>query len=1448
MARIMSDLRNGCTPHRVCRDPRATICGMADSRWLLMAAPRSAKWLWVVALCATLAQVGHAQPDEGPAGVETVFLDVDAGAAKKLGAARDLLAARQWGDGIELVRQIAEQLGDRMVAISPRRYVSVATYCDILLSSLPEAGLHLYRARTDAQARRWLEGARDGHDEQGLQKILSRAFLSSYGDDALMLLGQIAWERGNLPQARSYWEKLLPLEQVSGAGELPAVLRYPSSNFDAAQVRARLVLCSLMQGQLQRGQRELAEFRRLHPQAQGTIAGKSGNLAEILASSAALSAMESFPTDDADVRTFAGSARRNQVQMESVDVGSVYWSAPLAVRKTEQPMRIEEDRLPLFVVPNRGPAALSPDVLCYYPLVFDNMVLYCDETAIYARKLLSAEEGPPAWGKDAAIYRLPAEMMVPKDPISRRLGLPRFTMSIDGGRLFAHLGGGASRGRNRLVPDSAGMLVCLDLRREGDLVWTIRPEEFRDEGGAWSFDGAPLAVSGRVYVALRRREPQLQLNVACFDGATARLIWNRKVCLGIEHFGPDVVEIHHQLLTVADERLYYGTNLGAVAALDIRDGSPRWVTTYPRADIESASAFNRRQTHGPNPCVYHDGQVFVAPFDSDRVFAYEAETGLLQWDRELKGNVHQLAGVIDGKLVAAGDQLWALDTLEGRTVWNIGQAAPEAATRGRCAIGGGLVYWPRREELLLVDAATGRIDREIDFHEQHGLGGGGNVTLTEGFLLLGQSDRIVVFSEFGSLRKQREDQIAQRPDDPHPQFELALLAEALHEHDLARDAYRKARDLSRPADLRDGLPLKTLASQRLSMLLLRLGAEALAAKKQSEAISRLTEAAEIADTPERKVAGWRALAQAYEERGAPEEAVAAWQKVLDASSIARIRDLIPVQSAAVFARAEIDRLIARHGRQVYMLVEPLAEPALDEALRKRDARETAALLARYPNAAAAERAALQLASRQQSAGDSYGADRTYKARLAAASSVVRPALLAGLARNAESRRGWQSAGRWWQQLYDGHATAKVAIDGVSRPVNEIVPERLEQIRRMEGISGSPNRADAPLLRRWNRSLRSGTVVLVPEGEAPSNELSCVLVAGTSLKCLNAIDGNERWQIVLPDRPRWVRFVADVLVLGISNTAFGIAPEDGRILWHRSFVAEAGLSAPADISFRAAGDLFCCLSAASGLWALFPETGEVAWRYDPPHGRLQSCWHCSSERIVVQRLAPDRWDVLNPLDGALTAEGPGPARPWVDDPVSIAPDRMLGFVDSVGVPQVLNVAQGTVEYFGDTPFAIRSTLSAQSSGDSALVAAIDIGTFARFAPDSGKKIWSCCVGVDRLADPRRAACQEGERLFVAAAGVLHCRALDDGRLLWEQYVGPHGDWQVARMGPWVVAYSLSAADRAAIVLCDPETGEFVERVNSDGPTRSVRFHTQSNQAIVVTDSRLVGFRLAAATGD
>ena len=161
-----------------------------------------------------------------------------------------------------------------------------------------------------------------------------------------------------------------------------------------------------------------------------------------------------------------------------------------------------------------------------------------------------------------------------------------------------------------------GCLACIDLVRQGSLVWRIEPPDDK-----WAFEGSPLCDGDNVYVGLRRSDVRPQAHVGCFDAQSGKLKWRRMISSAETPGQGQSNEITSNLLTLDGQRLYYNTNLGAVAALDTRRGQIEWLTVYPRA---KAGDLSERATHfyrDLTPCLYDQGKIFVASADAEELWA-----------------------------------------------------------------------------------------------------------------------------------------------------------------------------------------------------------------------------------------------------------------------------------------------------------------------------------------------------------------------------------------------------------------------------------------------------------------------------------------------------------------------------------------------------------------------------------------------------------------------------------------------------------------------------------------------------------------------------------------------------------------------------------------------------------------------------------------------------------
>lgn len=685
----------------------------------------------------------------------TVELDrVDSTVRGQLDRVGAYLADGQWDEAVETLRELMSASPERLIAVSEdeNRYVSLRDYVHLKLAALPPEALKLYRQRVDAMARKWYEEGVAGRDRSLLRSVVEEAFASSWGDDALKALGEMALERGDYATARWHFERILPADLPDDAPRTWP--NYPDTDLDLAAIRARLVLARILEGSADLARDELAAFGALHGEAVGYFGGREVRYAEALKRLLAESAAWPSSRPDPDWPTFAGNFRRNKTLPAAVDGGQVLWRLALREEDAAGPRPPFREAAPADA---EGPAPLS-----FYPLVLGDLVLVGASRDIRAVQLAS---GRPAWGDDpgGTIFRpeLSPEA-APRALPSTTLGRPRYTMTVHGDRLYARLGTPlTSRPAERGGPVDSGYLVCLDLAAQGRLAWTVTPEE------GWAFEGAPVVDGDGVYAAMRRSDVRPQAHVACFDPQTGRRRWRRFVCGAETPARGMLPEATHNLLTLCDSTLYFNTNLGAVAALGTREGRIRWVTLYPRATKGNLGRPAPHWRRDLNPCVYHRGVLLVAPADSPRIFALEAANGQILWyTDERVADVRHLLGTTQQYLIASGEKLYwiGLGRENGGRIEHVWPDGGEKLGYGRGVLAGGSVVFPARDKIYLFDQKTARPQKLIDLAP---LGVSGGNVLVAGETLLIATDRELVA-------------LGPRPGDPKDAPVAALWGAAIH--------------------------------------------------------------------------------------------------------------------------------------------------------------------------------------------------------------------------------------------------------------------------------------------------------------------------------------------------------------------------------------------------------------------------------------------------------------------------------------------------------------------------------------------------------------------------------------------------------------------------------------------------------------------------------------------
>lgn len=662
---------------------------------------------------------------------ETMQVDAPLLAAKRLENVRGLLEQEEWDAALETLAELEQEFPDALVSWSTGRYVSVRLAARLLRLHLPAEGLDVYRRQIDGWAGQQLETAEKLQNPDLLDRVVETALPSGFGDEALSRLAENAWERGDIAEARRFWTMMIPLEVASPE---MMVVRYPDTDLDLAAIYARLVLCSLAAGEVERARTESAAFREMFPEAEGFLAGRQGRLSATLDSLVSEAVEWSPLRPPADWTTFARRHTRNSATSIPVRIGAPVWSLPLP------PVYVPRWERPRPALPERG-------LLSRFPVTFGDGVFLHDGTTVLGIRL---ENGKPLWPveNNAASGETPGKIYPPFPAIPNSLpwtpvvGLPRQTATIHSGRFYALMGPSVLTlppGGHQASPTR---LVCIDLAEgEGILRWFQTPEDvFGDD---WLMTGSPVAEGDRLYLPLVRSAPQIELAVACLDAGDGSLVWLQTIGQALREPLGGRVELGHQLLTRAADRLFFATDFGGIGCLDTQTGALRWVVTYPVRDVLPVERSDESSI-GLMPPLYYDGLIFVKPNDGDEMMAIDAESGRIIWRRRPPGRIVHLLGATGSSLLVSGDRLWSLDVDSGQPQWVFGYDDVAGYGYGRGAVVGDRVVWPLRDELIVVETGTGRLCDRVPLRSALGVSGG-HLLIDGNRLLITGRDHLTAF-------------------------------------------------------------------------------------------------------------------------------------------------------------------------------------------------------------------------------------------------------------------------------------------------------------------------------------------------------------------------------------------------------------------------------------------------------------------------------------------------------------------------------------------------------------------------------------------------------------------------------------------------------------------------------------------------------------------------------
>ena len=1357
---------------------------------------------------------------------EHAAIESDSSMLKIFGAIEELLDDKQWTAAVDRLQDISQTHGRSLVLAHPGQaggvavYLSVGVRSQMILSRLPPEGLATYRSKVDPQAKRWFENWQRTRDTSELARIVRETYVSGYGDNALWALAEDRWDHGDFASARHYWSQILPLPENIPATDVLTELRYPDSELDPAAVSSRIILCSWMQGQQTFAEDQLRRFEERFPVAQGRLASRQGRFVDLLRQIFDESLKEERRDVASEVATFALTSERTQILPSPVDLGAARWDRPLIPYQ-----------LPGLESPESHPNRQS---LSTHPVVYRDIVLVNDADSISAFNLWTGEAAWPNEQGLAQIYPpLPDQPSVA--PSLACVGVPWFTMTLADGKLLARMGSPVTRQASQELRELSCDLVCLDLEQgQGNLVWKISADEWQaDEREPWRFEGSPVVQDGRAFVIHTRTRPQQEFAVTSLDLATGKRLWTRSICTSRSTISAHLNRVSHLLPTLGAGKIFVSTDAGAIVALNARDGEIEWAVTYESRIPADSVDQSDDSKHALVPAMFHNGLVFVAPNDCDRLFCIEADFGQVRWqNRHPHGERwrHLLGVIQDGsvsRLIVSGDSLWSINGDTGKVLNR--HLATEAVDQGygRGVLTQDAIFWPTREALQIIDTKTFQPRRNVLLHTPDSTKTGGNLTIAAGTMLVSQADQLVAYGEYALLKERLNRGLSVHPESDDFRLRLAEIEVAEGNCQAAVTIVRERAPVKNPdLSFRGGPDPRQRA--RLRDIFRKSASRERTAGHLAAAIPLLTEQLDLTIEPRDRVKLLFELAGTERAGQRIAEAVADCQRILDDATLSSLMN--SESTAGARASAEIRNLIHEHGRIVYEAIERRAENDLSACIAAGDTGRLRQTLQQFPNAESTERGWLELAQLEQQAGH-LSAACSIRALLTEWEPIAfnRSSAMALWAITLENCGYWNTSQQVWKRLVD-----EVILDGpvrrgdVIRQASELAREQLSRAEYRSFLSEDES-PPSFLNRSWsvnwggNHISRqdvpdsSSVQAFVPEGSPPSTSHACVLLCQTFgaeslLECRDRLSGTLRWDQKISARPHWFAYAETCLLVASGHELSGLTLEEGTPLWHVVFSSEMpDTKSPAEVQCYYHAPWILSYSRHAGVQRINSRTGEIVWKYAWP-GRLQGEWPCGPHRLGLQTLHPDRTLMLDIAAGSPVIELPGVSEAWRSPPVM---DR-LGRVVLVANTRRVECYQGTNSkprwiFSGGMSFAhLDPVIGLQ--GDRLLLT-VDGTTLIEIDAENGTPKWSSGLVDLPLVDPPRQFSVRENSLFVAGRGMLRCVSLSDGQRLWETFLGrTEEQWRTVACGPLIAAWPLSPrkSQPVSIVWCDARTGQIVQR--------------------------------------
>ncbi|MBV8880881.1 MAG: PQQ-binding-like beta-propeller repeat protein [Planctomycetaceae bacterium] len=1136
-----------------------------------------------------------------------------------------LTAAGKYIEALGIYDDALEQRPTAIVPLDATRAIGIRDYILGQIASWPEEGKAAYRRRADPLAEHAFQGAKRGRDVEALERLVDQFPFSSVVEDALALIANLRLDAGECAAAADALNRLLDRD----------------SGTDRGLLFARLGLVWACAGRRKELEELTRRAERELPAAEVQVGESRVGLAQHLkglASQVREQASAAAPLALPAWEMIGGGPSGTRLAESGVELAKAAWSDVVGLPRLDG----EEDlivRRSMALVPT---AEYRP----LFPAVSDGILYVHNGLALTAYNFY-AKAPEKLWQ-----FRLPTpsgEVMFDNRVI--------FAPTVHDGRVYANLIAAVGGEENQLgyvrvkFPFPRRALYALDAYT-GKLLWKVGGKLGSDvlEENA-SFATAPVAEGGRRYVGAVKQKlstDPFQHYVLCLDPATGKTLWSTYVASGgteINLFGNSTRESLGSPVSVSDDTVYYCTNHGAIAALDKKSGRIRWARRYRQLQVmptRSVYVQKNRLEWVNSPPVVARGTVVVTPTDSQMLYALDAQTGQLRWDRPRGQDVRTVYGVRDGTLVLGGERVELCDLLTGRPTSP--PMADELRGSGRGVLSEDGIYVPGQDKLRRLNW-DGTWDESSARRWPGGVADGGNLLIVDGAVVLAAQDSVQVFFDRHDQERTILEALAKSPDDPAVLYRGALRylqsGDAEHAAELLQRTVARTARSTRPEDE----SLQRAARKRLFAVSMEAGRGELEAGRSAKAADHFAAARSCAADLSAHVEASVQLARVRLARREDAEAVGEYQRLL----LEHGEESVEGGRIFELARNAIGAILAAVGRDAYAAHERAAETLLEGARRTGTADALMTVFRSYPNSRAGEAALFEAASahaKLERVDDQIATLRQFLRECSESSRV--PEAHARLVRALEKKGHTASAGTYLRRMLRLFPDAPIEDADGTIPAREFAERRLKTELYARTPGGMPISTLKPPLSLWvdysEKAFPEG-VPLAAGGVPPAGMKDLVLMhyAGPSAAAVKAIEksrdrgeGRELWKLPLEAPARFSSFLEQSLLVADDRTVTRLDPKTGAVEWtYRSPARMRGmaLSGPLLLFFTDDGE--------SKISALEAGRGAIAWS-QTFEGLASSRIHPSGETVVFTTLNPNRIQVYEVETGKrLVGQAPFP---------------------------------------------------------------------------------------------------------------------------------------------------------------------------------------------------------------